>query len=216
MTRFIRRVFRDPFCGASHFVGALLAVVGLVILLAIAAGRPWHVVSFSIYGATLVLLFTASCLAHSLHCSKETEAKLDRLDYAAIFLLIAGTYTPICLVNLRGPWGWTLLGIEWGLAIIGICTVLLGGGRTNGLRTIVYLAMGWLVLIAIPPLLAHVEPAGLAWLTAGGIAYSVGAVVFVTDWPHISVRRFAAHDLWHCLVLVGSGCHFVVMARYVA
>jgi hemolysin III len=216
MNQRIRRIFRDPFCGMSHLLGALLSIAGLVVLLVAAAGRPWHVVGFSIYGASLVLLFSASSLAHSLHCSPATGAKLDRLDYAAIFLLIAGTYTPLCLVNLRGPWGWTLLGLEWGLAVVGISTVLRGGARANGFRTLVYLAMGWLVLIAAYPVLTILPTGGITWLMIGGAFYTIGAAIFFTDWPHLIRGRFAAHDLWHCMVLAGSACHYMVMLQYVA
>jgi hemolysin III len=107
----IARFIKDPYCGLSHWVGSLLSIVGLVVLLILADGRPWHVVGFALYGASLIVLYTASALAHSIHCSPETESRLDRFDFAAIFLLIAGTYTPLCLISLRGPWGWTLLAI---------------------------------------------------------------------------------------------------------
>lgn len=216
MKPLVRRIFREPFCGISHLLGALLSVAGLVVLLVAAAGRPWHVVAFSVYGASLVVLYAASSMAHSLHCSPETGARLDRLDFAAIFLLIAGTYTPICLVNLRGPLGWTLFGLEWGLAAAGICTVLQFGARWRGLRTIVYVAMGWLGIAVAYPLLRALPTGAVTWLLIGGAFYSVGAAIFFTNWPHLFKRNFAAHDLWHCMVLAGSACHYVVMLNYVA
>jgi hemolysin III len=163
-----------------------------------------------------VLLFTASGLSHSIHCSTERGQLLDRLDYAAIFLLIAGTYTPICLVNLRGPWGWSLFSAEWALAIVGVCTVLVKRWQSNRLRVLIYLMMGWLVLIAVPVVVARLPLGGIAWLIAGGVVYSLGAMVYLSNRPNLWPGRFHAHDLWHSMVLVGSACHFVVMARYVA
>ena len=196
-------------------MGVLLSIAALVVLLVLAEGRPWHVVGFALYGTSLIVLYTASALAHSLHCSPETEQKLDRFDFAAIFALIAGTYTPLCLVTLRGPMGWFLLSAEWTLAAVGILIVTLSKSRRDRLRPMMYLAMGWLVVLAVPAL--TVLPAGaIAWLIAGGVAYSVGAVIYVLDRPHIIRGYFHAHDLWHTLVLVGSTCHFMVMLLYVA
>ncbi|HYO09213.1 MAG TPA: hemolysin III family protein [Tepidisphaeraceae bacterium] len=211
----IRRLIKDPYCGLSHWVGAALSVAGLVALLVLAEGRPLHLVSFALYGSSLVLLYTASALAHSLHCSAEAEQRLDRFDFAAIFLLIAGTYTPLCLVNLRGPWGWSLLATEWTLAAVGILLVTLRPGRSERLRPLMYLVMGWLVAL-VPPAWAKLPAGAVAWLAAGGIAYSVGAAIYVFDRPHPWPGKFSAHDLWHTLVLVGSTCHFVLMVRYVA
>lgn len=193
-----------------------MSVVALVVLLVVADGRFMHVVGFTIYGASLIVLYTASGLAHSIRCSPAGSARLERIDYAAIFLLIAGTYTPICLVNLAGPWGWGLLIAEWTLAAIGIFVVLSNHGNAKRVRVLVYLAMGWLVLIAVPIVVQHLAPGGVAWLAAGGVAYSVGAIFYVTDRPTLWPGRFGAHDLWHCMVLIGSACHFMVMLRYVA
>jgi hemolysin III len=213
----ISRCIKEPFPGVSHLVGALLAVAALVTLLVRADGRAWHVVGFAIYGATLILLYVASTLAHSVHCSPRIGKRLDRLDYSAIFLLIAGTYTPICLIPLRGPWGWTLLGCVWGLAAVGIWTVWHGRARDKTwFRMLIYLCMGWLVVLAIGEVLRTFSPAALAWLIGGGVVYSIGAVIFATDRPHLWPGRFMAHDLWHCLVLVGSACHFMVMFEFVA
>jgi len=173
-------------------------------------------VSFAIYGASLVLLYSASGVAHSLHCSSETEAKLDRLDYAAIFLLIAGTYTPVCLVTLRGPLGYGMLAAEWLCALFGINTVLRGGAQSHVSRTWLYIAMAWLAILAAPVLIRRLAPGAIAWLLAGGVAYSIGAIIFVRRKPTLWPGRFGSHELWHCLVLVGSACHFMVMIRYVA
>ncbi|CAN5495682.1 hemolysin III family protein [soil metagenome] len=212
----IRRLIREPFCGLSHLVGAALSIVALIVMLLLADGRPWHVVSFSIYGASLILLYSASGFAHSLHCSPHTAARLDRYDYAAIFLLIAGTYTPVCLISLGGALGWSLLLIEWLLAAVGVATVLRGHGCSNLLRTCIYLAMAWLAVGFAPALVRRMESGAIAWLLVGGAVYSLGAIVFVRARPTLWPGRFGSHDLWHCLVLVGSACHFIMMILYVA
>lgn len=213
----IHRFIKDPFPGLSHWLGVGLSVVGLVALLLFARGRPWQVVGFAIYGGSLILLYLASALAHTIHCSPRAAERLNRFDYMAIFLLIAGTYTPLCLVTLRGPWGWGMLAAEWSMAAAGIATVALGRGRSDWPRTILYLFMAWVVaLVAIVPIYRALPRPALEWLLAGGAVYSLGAIVFVTDRPHLWPGRFAAHDLWHVLVLLGSGCHFLVIFRFVA
>jgi hemolysin III len=212
----VARFVREPFCGLSHLLGAALSVAALAYLLARADGRAWHLVSFAVYGTSLVLLYTASGLAHSLHCAPAAQARLDRLDYATIFVVIAGTYTPLCLVSLRGTWGWALFVAQWTLAAVGVAAVLLGRPRSGALRTSIYLAMGWMALAVAPPIRATLPPAAVAWLVGGGVAYSVGAAVFLTRRPALWPGRFGWHDLWHSLVLVGSACHFIVMVRYVA
>jgi hemolysin III len=207
---------REPFCGISHLAGAALAIAAMIYLLVRADGRPWHVVSFAVYGTSLVLLYTASGLAHSLYCGTSAQARLDRLDYAAIFVVIAGTYTPLCAVTLRETWGWTMLAAQWLLAGVGVAAVLLGRPRSHALRTTLYLVMGWMALAVAPAIRAALPPAAIAWLFAGGVVYSAGALVYVTRRPALWPGRFGSHDLWHSLVLAGSACHFIVMARYVA
>jgi hemolysin III len=202
---------KEPFCGLSHLAGAVLSVVALVALLILAKGRPWHVVSFAIYGASLILLYTASTLYHSLPLAPHHVDRLRRFDYLAIFLLIAGTYVPICLVPLRGAWGWSLLGVEGGMALIGIGAVLFRRRLPEALCMLLYLAMGWLAVIALPPLRQALPPGAIAWLLAGGIAYTLGALILATDRPHLWPGKFSAHDLWHLCVLTGSACHFAVM-----
>jgi hemolysin III len=193
-----------------------LSVAGLVTLLSLAQGRPLHTVAFAIYGGTLILLYLASALAHSLHCPPHIDDRLTRLDYAAIFLVIAGTYTPICLVALRGPLGYALLATVWALAVIGIFSVFLYKGRKNWPRVLLYVCMGWLVVAGAGELGRSAPPAAIAWLAAGGAVYSIGAVIFLTDRPNLWPGRFVAHDLWHCMCLIGSACHFMMMTRFVA
>ena len=212
----ISRWIKDPFCGLSHFAGSLLSIAGLVVLLVMTRGTPWHYVSFAIYGTSLIILYTASGLVHSLHCSAKTEDRLERFDFIAIFVLIAGTYTPLCLTVLRGPWGWSLFGVEWGLAIFGTIAVLVTKNRPKRLTTPLYLIMGWMAIIAISPLVHELPTAALVWLVLGGMAYSIGAVIFTLDRPHLFPGWFHAHDLWHTLVLTGSACHFVMMLWFIA
>ncbi len=212
----IKRCIKEPFPGLSHFAGAVLSVAGLVILLSRAQGRMWHVVGFAVYGTSLVLVFLASGFAHSIHCSPKIDEHLTRLDYSAIFLLIAGTYTPICLVPLRGPAGWALLAGIWTLAAVGIFTVWVQRSRRTWARTLIYISMGWLVILAAGEVFRTFTPAALAWLIAGGVVYSAGAIVFITDRPALWPGRFVAHDLWHVMVLLASTCHFMVMVDFVA
>jgi hemolysin III len=193
-----------------------LSAAGLWLLIDRAEGRVWHVVGFAVYGVSLILLYLASALAHSIRCSPRGAALLDAFDYAAIFVLIAGTYTPLCLVNLRGPWGFGLLAAAWGIAAFGIASLVFWESGKSRLRVVLYVVMGWLAVIGAPAIIRTIPSAGLGWLIAGGVVYTLGAIVFVTDRPHLWPNRFAAHDLWHCMVLAGSACHFVVMLRYVA
>jgi hemolysin III len=209
-------VVREPFCGLSHGLGAVLSLIGLPVLLYLAAGRPRHVVGIALYGLGLITLYTASALYHSLHVAPRAAGLLQRLDHAAIFLLIAGTYAPVCLVTLRGTLGWSLLAAEYTLALVGVIVVLCRLRLPDALRVVLYLFMGWLALAALGPLSAALPRAGLVWLLAGGVLYSVGTVIFATDRPHLWPGRFSAHDLWHVFVLGGSLCHFVLMARFVA
>ena len=207
---------REPFSSLSHSAGAGFSIAALVILLIVARGRPWHTAAFAIYGATLILLYTASALYHSIHASPSNEARLQRFDHIAIFLLIAGTYTPLCLVTLRGAWGWSLLGIEYGLALIGIACSLFWRSAPDWVRVVIYICMGWLVIVAFVPVRHLLPPGGIAWLVAGGLFYTFGTVIFATDRPHLWPGKFSAHDLWHIFVLGGSTCHFILMLCYVA
>ncbi len=194
----------------THGVGALLSIAGLVILAILAArhGDAWHIVSCSIFGATLTLLYTASTLYHSIPHPKAKQV-LRIIDHSAIFLLIAGTYTPFTLVNLRGPWGWSLFGTVWGLALFGIILELTPWRRFRLLSVALYLGMGWAVLVAAKPLLDAVAPTGLLLLAAGGLAYTLGVVFYIwRSLPH-------HHAIWHLFVLAGSALHFFAVLFYV-
>lgn len=207
---------REPFNGLSHFAGALLSIAGLLLLLVASYGKPWHLTGFAIYGASLVLLYSASTLHHSLHVSPQGGKRLHMLDQVAIYLLIAGTYTPLCLVTLRGTWGWSLLGLVWTIGLVGITLRVAWSQAPVWLPVVLYLLMGWLSLLVVRPLSMSLPPAAMSWLMAGGVVYTLGAVIFATERPRLWPGVFSAHELWHCFVLGGSACHFVLMLCYVA
>ncbi len=209
--RGIGRWVKDPFCGLSHGFGAIASVVGLVLLLIYARPDASAIVGISVYGVSMITLYVASCLVHSLHCSARTENRLERFDYAAIFFLIAGTYTPICLNTLHGAWGWSLLGVEYGLALLGATMVLWRGPQR--MWVLLYVPMGWMVLIAAAPLVSRMDTLSLLLLLIGGMIYSLGAVVFITNRPRLCPGFFGSHDLWHLMVLAGSACHFVTITQ---
>jgi hemolysin III len=211
----VSECFKDPYCAISHFTGSILALVGMIVLLCLTQETPYHYVGFAIYGVSLVTLYIASGFTHTVFGGK-AEDRLERFDYASIFALIAGTYTPICLTSLRGPWGWTLLAIEWTLALIGIVAVIVSKSRPRKLTMTLYLVMGWMVVVAIGPVMERLPGGAVWWLAAGGIVYSLGAVVFAFNRPNLWPGKFNAHDLWHTMVLAGSGCHFMVMLLLMA
>ncbi|MBN3754114.1 hemolysin III family protein [Paraburkholderia sp. Tr-20389] len=196
----------------THLVGAVLSVAGLAALVTMGAldGDAYKVVSFSVYGAMLCALYGISTLYHSVR-RPGLKAILQKCDHSAIYLLIAGSYTPFTLVTLRGPWGWSLFGVSWGLAALGIVQELTLGRRTRSVSMVLYVLMGWLALVAIRPLVTALPAAGTAWLLAGGIIYSAGIYFFIND-----ERIRHGHGIWHLFVLAGSLCQFVSVARYVA
>jgi hemolysin III len=213
MRRQIR--FKEPFSGLSHLVGAGLGIAALVALVSLARGKPWHLTAFSIYGATLILLYSASALYHLLPVSPRTVGRLQMFDHIGIYLLIAGTYTPVCLVPLRGSWGWSLFGVVWGLAVTGIAIRVGWRSAPPWLGLALYLCMGWLAVVAIPPLARAFSAPALTWLVGGGLLYTVGAAIFALERPRLWPGRFGSHDLWHIFVLGGSACHFMLMLHVV-
>lgn len=208
---------REPVSGITHLIGAVLSAVGLVLMVYYASviGTIWHIVSFSIFGGSLILLYTASTLYHLLCISDKGVRVLRKIDHMMIYVLIAGTYTPICLVPLRGSWGYSLLVTIWGIAITGIIMKLLWFDAPRWLYTLFYLVMGWLVVVAFWPMLKTIPAAGIAWMVAGGILYSIGAVIYGTKWPRINSKLFGFHEIFHLFVMYGSLCHFWMMFRYV-
>ena len=194
----------------THGVGILLAVGGLGVLTAFASvyGDRWHVVACSIYAATMILLYSASTLYHSVQ-APPAKRVLQVVDHSAIYLLIAGTYTPFTLVNLRGPWGWALFATAWGLAALGIVLEVKGAQRKKSVGTILYLAMGWIIVAAFRPLMASMGTGGLVLIVLGGLAYTLGIVFYA--WKRLPY----GHAIWHGFVLMGSVLHFFAVLFYV-
>lgn len=194
----------------THGLGFLLSIAALTILVVYASlrGNAWHIVSFTIYGISLVTLYLASTLFHMTRKQK-LRNKLNIFDHSAIYFLIAGTYTPFLLVTLRGPWGWSLFGIIWGLAIGGLIFKLFYTGKYDYLSAIIYVLMGWIIIIAIKPMNENLSTEGLLWLLGGGISYSIGVVFYL-------VKKIPYnHAIFHIWVLLGSFAHFIAVFRYV-
>jgi hemolysin III len=194
----------------THGIGAALSVAGLAVLVTLTSqrGDAWQVTATAIFGATLVLLYTASTLYHSFR-NERRKRLLRKFDHAAIFLLIAGTYTPFLLVNLRGPWGWSLFGVIWAIAMVGVAMKFWFAGRFRVASTLLYIGMGWLLLIAGRPLLITVPTGSLWLLLAGGLTYTVGTVFYL--WKRLPYH----HAVWHLFVLGGSVCHFFAVLEAV-
>jgi hemolysin III len=203
--------YGEKFNSISHLVGAALAASGATLLIVLAArlGDPWKIVSFSVYGAMLLLLYVTSALYHSVRgWAKDIWRKFD---YCAIYLLIAGSYTPFTLVTLRGPLGWSLFGAVWGLALLGIAQEIWLARGARIFSLVIYIMMGWLALIAIMPLISALTWPGFLWLAGGGLLYTVGIIFYATDGK---LRH--GHGVWHLFVLGGSVCHYFSVLFYVA
>lgn len=202
--------YGERFNARTHLCGALLALAGSVLLIVRVTqdGDSWKVVSVSIYGATLVLLYSISTLYHSLR--GHAKVILRKLDHFSVYLLIAGSYTPFCLVSLRGPWGWSLFGVVWGLVGLGSLQELRPNRGARILSVVIYVVMGWVALVAVVPLLKALGTAGFSWLAAGGLFYTVGIIFYALD-----DRLCHAHGIWHLFVIAGSVAHYVAILRYV-
>lgn len=211
-----RRGLKEPFCGLSHFIGAALSVILLIVMLSVADGRPRRLVAFTVYGLSLIALYLSSAIYHSLHTDAETERRLQLMDYATIFLLIAGTYTPVCLITLRGVGGMPILIAEYTMAVTGIGILLFWRNAPHAVRVPFYIVMGWLAVVAWPQLSAALPTAALWWLVLGGLFYTFGTVIYATDRPHLWPGKFSAHDLWHLFVMAGSACHAILVLYYIA
>ena len=202
--------YGEKFNAITHLVGATLALIGAIILIVLASldGDPWKVVSVTIYGVTLVLLYSFSTLYHSM----QGRAKniLRELDHHSIYLLIAGSYAPLCLVSLRGPWGWSLFGVVCGLAVLGVIQEIIFKNGKRILSVVIYVLMGWVAIIGMFQFLHALGPAGFAWLVAGGLFYSIGIVFYLLD-----TRLTHSHGIWHLFVIAGSASHYIVILLYV-
>jgi hemolysin III len=200
----------EKFNSITHLVGAVFAVIGTAWLVVLASlkGDPWKITSFSIYGASLVSLYTSSALYHGFQ--GRAKSFFRKLDHGAIYFLIAGSYTPFTLVTLRGAWGWSIFGAVWGLAFIGAAIDTVHVTRTRTVPVVLYICMGWLALVGIRPMLRALPPGGFAWLLAGGIFYTVGIVFYLRG-----EKMKHGHGIWHLFVLAGSAAQFIAIFLYV-
>lgn len=207
----------EPLSSLTHFVAMLLSIAGLTLLTVFASlySSAWHIVAFSIFGASLVLLYLASSFYHIAPSHHKIKRILQKIDHSMIYVLIAGTYTPICLVPLRGGWGWSIFGVIWGLAILGIILKTTSKKIKGWFSALFYILIGWLILIAFLPLMESLPAHGLGWLVAGGISYTLGTIFFGLDHIVPRTRWFGMHEVFHLFVIGGSFSHFWVMFKYV-
>ena len=207
---------REPVNGLTHFFAAIVALAGLIVLLVLGWQSLSKIISFSIYGISLILLFTASATYHMVKAEPNIIRFLRKLDHAAIFLLIAGTYTPFCVVMFTGFWRWGLLAIIWSLAIIGIVVKMFIMNAPRWLSTGVYIMMGWLCIAAIGEIFRVLPTGALVWLITGGVIYTLGAIVYITKTMNFLPGKFGFHEVWHILVILGALAHFIAIAFYIA
>ncbi len=207
---------RDPISGLTHFTAILLAVAGLVLLICKSCGpaKPWHITTFSIFGAAMVLLYISSTLYHWLNLSEKGIRRLRTIDHSMIFIFIAATYTPVCLISLRNGWGWTIFGCAWGLAAAGVFIKLFFKNVHRWFSTLLYILMGWLVLLGISPLLHVLTPEAFIWLLSGGLIYTFGALIYATKQPDPWPGIFGFHEIFHIFVMAGSFFHFWFFFKY--
>lgn len=206
---------KDPISGFSHAFGAVLSIAGLVILIVFAAicGTAWHVVSYTIFGVGLILLYTFSSLYHLLNLKEKAMNVFRKFDHIMIYILIAATYTPVCLTVLRGPWGWSIFGVVWFLAVLGIILTSVWIKAPRWLTTSIYIGMGWIVIVAIYPMIKIFSSLNalnlLWWLVAGGIFYTIGGIIYGLKWPHLKNKYFGFHEIFHIFILLGSICQYI-------
>ena len=208
---------RDPVSGLTHLFGVFMSIIALCLLVRYSAIRQntWDIINFSIFGASLILLYSASSIYHLLSVPDKTIQILRRIDHSMIYVLIAGSYTPICLIALKGAWGWSIFGVIWFFAILGILVKNLWFDAPRWFSTAFYIIMGWTLIIAILPLSKVLSNGGMFWLFAGGAAYTIGGIIYGTKKPNIPFKHFSFHETFHIFVLLGSFCHFLLMFKYV-
>lgn len=212
----LTRVLKEPVNSLTHFAGILVAIAATVLLQVVTQGGALARVSLALFGASSILLYTASTLLHAIRTDIAKETWLRRLDHGAIFVLIAGSYTPVVLIAMQpdfAVWGWVLFGVVWAAAVAGIVFKLLWIGAPRWLSTALYLLMGWLVIVALGPVVRSLGPTNTWWLAAGGLFYTVGAVIYATKRPNPFPRVFGYHEIWHLFVLAGWGAHLVMAFR---
>ena len=209
---------KDPMSALTHFIGFLAVIPVFIILMerAQAEGTTLHMIGFAVFGVSLLLLYGASTIYHTLRLSPEKTALLRRIDHMMIFVLIAGTYTPVCLVTLKGIWGTAMLIGIWGIAVFGIFMKIFWMGAPRWLSTLIYVVMGWLSITAFVPLLQAIGWGGFWFLLGGGIAYTVGALIYALKKPNLAIlKSFGFHEIFHVFVMIGSAFHIAFMFLYV-
>lgn len=206
------RKIKEPVSCLTHMAGAFAGLICTVFLIykAIPHGAS-YIVPFAVFGASLVLLYLASALYHMLNVPEKVETILQKFDHAMIFSLIAGTYTPTCLIPLRGPWGWSILGVVWGIALLGVFMKIFWINAPRLLSTAIYLIMGWVGAVAFLPLVRALSTAAFVLLALGGAAYTMGAIIYAAEKPNFSLRHFGFHELFHLFVMAGSAFHVLFM-----
>jgi hemolysin III len=212
----ILKKFRDPVSGLTHLGAALASVIGLGLLLYLGRSNLTKEVSLLIYGCSLVLMFASSAVYHLVKSSPQVILILRKLDHSAIYLLIAGTYTPVCLHFFSGAWRWGLLGAVWGIGLAGIVVKLFVINAPRWLTAGVYLLMGWLGILAIQPMMTGVPIKALVWLLLGGLFFTIGAVIYITRKLDFVPGVFGFHEVWHIFVILGCLSHFILIATYIA
>lgn len=205
---------RDPISCLTHLVGAIAALfcTGWMIHKAIPLGAT-YTVSFAVFGVSLILLYSASAVYHMLHGSDSMIRVLRRIDHTMIFFLIAGTYTPVCVIPLRGAWGWSILSVVWGIALLGTFMKIFWLQAPRTLSTGIYVIMGWIVIVAFYPLLKAISPGAFVLLLLGGLSYTLGAIIYALKWPLLKVNRLGFHEIFHLFVLLGSTFHVLFMLQ---
>ncbi len=205
---------REPVNGLTHFFASIAAAAGTLALVVLGWGNLAKELALAVYGTSLVLLFAASSAYHMIKAGPRLLPVLRQLDHSAIYLLIAGTYTPFCILAFSGFWKWGLLSIIWSLAAIGIVVKIFSMHAPRWFSAGTYVVMGWLCLAAVSQMLQALPPGALIWLTAGGIIYTLGAVVYITRTLDFLPGRFGFHEVWHIFVILGAAAHFVAIAAY--
>ncbi len=208
---------KDPLSGLTHFIGICLAVVGLVLLILESSNpvKPWHIATFCVFSTGMILLYLTSTLYHWLPLSEAGSALLKKIDHMMIFVMIAASYTPICLIPLRGPIGWGMFGSVWAIAAAGLFFKIFWIRAPRWLSTSIYVLMGWVVIVGIVPLVKVLQPGAIFWLVSGGLLYTLGAVIYAIKRPDPWPSVFGFHEIFHIFVLAGSFSHFIVMYNYI-
>jgi len=208
--------FRDPVSGLTHLGAAILATIGLIVLLYLGRNNTIKIVSFLIYGISLVMMFSASAAYHLTKASAKVILLLRKFDHSAIYFLIAGTYTPICLFFFNGFYRWGLMAIVWGIAIIGVAVKMFVINVPRWVNAGIYLIMGWLCVMAIKPMLTSIPTGALVWLMVGGLFFTLGAVIYMTKMFNFYPGVFGFHEVWHIFVILGCLSHFILILAYIA